>query len=163
MRRAVVLLGPAALVALSGCAVVVPTAPSVLVVPKTAKPLASFQAEDAYCRSVAYNQVGASRRAQSASQSATGTAVLGGATGAAAGAAIGSLGARAGAGALIGATYGLLVGGVMAARQASAASSRLQYDFDTIYTQCMYSYENNIAPAVPPVAYYGTSLWYYAY
>lgn len=162
MRRAVVflLLAPAA--AVSGCAVAVPTAPGVMVMPPPNKPLASFQSEDAYCRRAAYDRAGASQGAQSAAQNATTTAVLGTATGAAAGALIGSVGAHLGAGGLVGAAYGLVVGGAMAVRQAEASSRRLQYGFDTVYVQCMYSYGNS-APTPPlPVAHYAPTPWYSA-
>ena len=156
MHRVVRFLLPVTAAAVSGCSVAVPTAPSVLVIPQANKPLASFETEDAYCRHIAYERVGAAQSAQLASQNATGTAVLGGVTAAAAGALIGSLGAHVGAGALVGAAYGLLFGSAIAAHQAEASSGRLQYEFDTVYVQCMYTYGNSVATAPKPVVSYRT-------
>src|SRR2546425_12810286 len=117
VRWVVLLLGTGLL---SAC-VVVPTGPSVLVLPAAGKPLDLFQADEGACRQYAQYQIGVAPE-QAAAQSAVTSAAVGTVVGAAAGALIGAGAGNPAAGAAIGAGSGLLVGGASGA-QASAAAA----------------------------------------
>jgi hypothetical protein len=154
-------------VTLGGCAVM-PTGPSVLVLPGSGKGFDQFQADNAVCRQFADMQVGGQSATQVAQQSATQSAVLGTVLGAAVGAAAGQ-----GQGAAIGAASGLALGTAMGAAPAYASAAELQRRYDYAYVQCMYARGNQVpvpagvsgAPAGPRYApppspetgrYYGT-------
>ncbi|WP_376096115.1 glycine zipper family protein [Roseomonas sp. CCTCC AB2023176] len=151
----------AALLGLSACAVVPPSAPSVYVLPPAGKDYAQFQREDLGCRAQAQAQVGDVTGAQLASNNtAVGNAAVGTALGAVAGLAIGSLTGNAGAGAAIGAGTGLVAGSATGANAAAATSGGLQRQYDVVYLQCMTAAGNTPPPAptvavVPGAPYYG--------
>src|SRR5437870_5082208 len=105
VRWVILLLGMGLL---SAC-VVVPSGPSVLVLPTVGKPLDLFQADEIGCRQYARYQIGVAPE-QAAAQSAAASAAVGTVVGAAAGAVIGAAAGNPGAGAAIGAGSGLLLG-----------------------------------------------------
>jgi hypothetical protein len=132
--RAVVLLAPFAVI---GCAVVPPSAPSVMALPKQGEDFGVFRAHDASCRDYAASQIGYGAGAERATQDAVGSAAVGTVVGAVAGAALGSLSGNVGAGAAVGAGAGLLAGSAVGANRAQYSAGQLQYMYDTAYTQCM--------------------------
>ncbi|WP_322014335.1 glycine zipper family protein [Paraburkholderia sp. J12] len=151
-------------VALTGCAVVPPTGPSVVALPPNGKPLAQFQQEDYACRDYAFRSDGAAQASsQGGMQSGVGSSAIGTLGGAAAGALLGAAAGNAGVGAAIGAGTGLLLGSAVGANNASVSSASLQASYDAAYAQCMASKGNRISqPAVystvpayaaPPVVY----------
>jgi hypothetical protein len=155
MRSSVpVLLGTAAL-ALTACAVVPPSGPTLLATPPEGKDLGQFQTEDLNCRNYAFGQIGYTTPATGANQAAVGSAVAGTALGAAAGALLGAAGGAAGTGAAIGAGTGLLAGSAIGAGNAQTSSAGLQAHYDTAYAQCMASAGNRLAPPVATYAPYG--------
>lgn len=97
-----------------------PTGPSVLVLPGTAKSLDQFSADDFECRQFAQAQLGGATPTQAASESGVRSAAVGTAVGAAGGAAI-----DAGSGAGVGAA------------ERSAYDLQRRYDYG--YMQCMYA------------------------
>lgn len=118
---------------LAACAVL-PTGPSVLVLPGSGRSMDNFRYDDADCRQWAYGQVGGTTAQQSANEAAVGSAVVGTAIGALAGAAIGgSQGAAVGAGA------GLVGGSAWGANSAYASGYGTQRQYDNAYIQCMYT------------------------
>jgi uncharacterized protein YcfJ len=133
---------------LAGCAVV-PTGPSVRVLPTPGKPLDVFAAEDQYCRGYAQQMTG---NAQEASNTAAvGSAVIGTALGATAGALLGGRnGAAAGAG------VGLVAGSAVGAGESNRTAWSMQRRYDYAYEQCMYS-KGNVLPG-QPVPYYGAQM-----
>ena len=142
VRWVVLLLGMGLL---SAC-VVVPTGPSVLVLPTVGKPLDLFQADDIGCRHYAQYQVGVAPE-QAAAQSAVTSAAIGTAVGAAAG--------NPGAGAAIGAGSGLLLGSAGGVQASAASAATLQSRYDAAYIQCMYAKGNQVpGMAGAPAPYY---------
>src|SRR5260221_9949040 len=97
----------AAIVALGGC-VTVPTGPTVMVLPGSAKTFDQFQADGVGCQQFAQNVV--APQGQAAANNAAANAAVGTALGAAAGAIIGSATGQAGQGAATGARHGLVLG-----------------------------------------------------
>jgi len=81
-----------------GACATVPTGPSVMVLPGSAKTFEQFQVDDAVCRQWAHQQTGITAGKASSNTTATG-AVAGTAIGAAAGAAIGAAAGNPAAGA----------------------------------------------------------------
>lgn len=141
-------------IALAGCAVL-PSGPSVRVMPPPGKPFEVFVSEDQYCQSYARQTLNGTQ--ENANNSAVGSAVVGTALGAAAGALIGGNGRGAGTGAGI----GLLVGSAAGAGQNSQTGYSAQRRYDISYEQCMYSkgnllpgqsipYNGSMPPAPPP-------------
>ena len=139
VRWVVLLLGMGLL---SAC-VVVPTGPSVLVLPAAGKPLDLFQADEVGCRQYAQYQIGVAPE-QAATQSAVTSAAVGTAVGAAAGAVLGAAAGNAGTGAAIGAGSGLLLGGVSGAQASADSGATLQSRYDAAYIQCMYAKGNQV-------------------
>ena len=141
---------------LSACAVM-PSGPSVMVLPTVGKPLDLFQADEAGCRQYARYQIGVAPE-EAATQSAVTSATVGTVIGAAAGALIGAGAGNPGAGAAIGAGSGLLIGGASGAQASAVSGATLQSRYDMAYIQCMYAKGNQVpgmaaAPArsyVPP-------------
>ena len=82
-------VGVVASILFLGACTVLPTGPSMLVLPGTGRSMDSFRYDDNECRQYAYAQVGGTTTQQAANQAAVGSAVLGTAVGAVAGAAIG--------------------------------------------------------------------------
>lgn len=143
----------AALLGLAACATV-PTGPSVLVLPGTAKTFDQFRFDDGVCRQYAYEQVAGVTPGRAAEDSAVRSAAVGTVLGAAVGAAIdGSSGAAVGAG------TGLLVGGLAGTVTADRSAYDAQRRYDFGYQQCMYAKGHQVpvsrrfTPSAPP-AYY---------
>jgi hypothetical protein len=122
-----------------------------MALPPQGKSLDQFRQEDAFCRQNAAQGSGAYQTTAQAQNNAVGSALVGTALGAVAGAAIGSATGQAGAGAAIGAGSGLLLGGALGANQAAGGGYYAQQQYDTAYTQCMYTYGNSVQSA--PVSY----------
>jgi hypothetical protein len=121
--------------ALMLCAcVVMPSGPSVMVLPGTGKTFDQFRADDYECRQFANFQVGGANANEAATDSMAKSAVVGTAVGALAGAAIGGRG-----GAAVGAGGGLLVGSAAGAGASERSSYGLQRRYDYAFSQCMYA------------------------
>jgi Glycine-zipper domain len=127
---------------LSACAVM-PTGPSVMVLPGVGKPFDQFQVDDMVCRQFAQTQTGIPP-GEAGQQSTINTAALGTLLGAGAGAAIGAAAGDAGVGAAIGAGSGLLFGTASGAEAGSGTSRSLQWRYDVSYMQCMYAKGNQV-------------------
>jgi len=150
-------------IALTGCAVIPPTGPSVVALPPSGKPMSEFQHEDYACRNYAFHADNAAAPEHSALPDGVRSSAIGTVGGAAAGALLGAAAGNAGVGAAIGAGAGLLLGSAVGANGAQANSAGLQAQYDAAYAQCMVSKGNTISqPAVyttapvyaaPPVAY----------
>jgi len=136
---------------LAGCASA-PTGPRVQVLPAPNKPFPVFQQEDASCRQFAQQQ--SAGAAESANNSQLGSAAIGTVLGAGLGAAIGG-----GRGAAIGAGAGALGGTAYGTNAAERGTYTAQQLYDNAYTQCMYSYGNQVPgvyaapPPAPPPGY----------
>lgn len=131
-------LRPVGLIAgalLLGACTVLPTGPSVMVLPGTGQSLDGFRADDAYCREYAFVLNGGKTADQAARQSAVTSAAVGTAVGAAAGAAIGGNAQ----GAAVGAGAGLLMGSAVGTDTARSSAYGTQRQYDNAYIQCMYS------------------------
>ena len=122
------------LLALGACTVM-PTGPSVMVLPGSGRSLESFNADDAYCRSYAYEQIGGKAAEDSARDSGVNSAAIGTVVGAVAGALIGG----GGRGAAVGAGAGLAMGSAVGSERAQASGYASQRRYDNAYIQCMYS------------------------
>lgn len=146
---------------LAGCAVVPPSAPSLVSLPGAGKTYEQFQLDDLSCRGAAGQATGGPGPSQAAANNAVGSAAVGTAIGAAAGALIGSASGNVGAGAAIGAGAGLLTGSAVGANGAQYSAYGLQRQYDITYAQCMSAKGNQvpppaaIAPDYPPYGYYG--------
>lgn len=141
-------------VALGACAVARPDGPSVLALPGKGRDLASFNAQEANCRTYADAQIGPNEAARG-TDAAVGTAVVGTAVGAAAGALIGSASGNVGAGAAVGAGTGLVAGSAIGAGGAQASSGNLQDRYDAAYIQCITSSGNTVSLPEGPEYSYG--------
>jgi hypothetical protein len=130
-------------VVLSGC-VMVPSGPSVMVLPGGHKTFEQFREDAALCQQYAQATVGQTTPGQAATDSATQSAVASAALGAAAGALIGSASGRAGSGAAIGAGSGLLLGSAAGSGAAWTSADTLQKRYDIAYIQCMYAKGNQV-------------------
>ena len=117
-----------------GACTVMPTGPSMLVLPGTGRSMDNFRYDDNECRQYAYAQIGGTSAQQAANQSAVGSAVIGTAIGAAAGAAIGGS-----QGAAVGAGVGLVGGSAVGVNSAYASGYGTQRQYDNAYIQCMYA------------------------
>lgn len=120
---------------LVGACTVMPTGPSVMVLPGSGQTIERFRADDAYCRQDAHYQIGGKTANDAARESAVTSAAVGTAIGALAGAAIGgnSHGAAVGAGA------GLLMGSAVGSDSARSSGYGTQRQYDNAYIQCMYT------------------------
>lgn len=121
------------LAAIAGCTVL-PTGPSVLVLPGTGQSFDQFRGDDAYCRQYASFQVGGVSANDTAVNANVTSAVAGGALGAVAGAAI-----DGGRGAAIGGGSGLVAGSLLGIQPANDSMYAMQQSYDTAYIQCMYA------------------------
>jgi len=127
----------------AGCATV-PSGPSVLALPGTGKPFDQFQADDAACRSWAFQQVGGvTPGGAAAGDIATGAAV-GTLAGAAVGAAIGAATGNPAAGAAIGAGGGLVAGSAIGVGAGQWSGGEVQHRYDMADVQCMYGRGNRV-------------------
>jgi hypothetical protein len=117
-----------------GACTVLPTGPTVMVLPGSGYSIEAFREDDGYCRQYAHIQIGGKTAENAARESAVTSAVVGTAIGAVAGAALGgNRGAAAGAG------VGLLVGSASGADSARASGMGTQRQYDNAYIQCMYT------------------------
>lgn len=128
-------LGALSAALMLGACTVMPTGPSVMVLPGTGQSFDSFRADDVDCRQYAYYQIGGKTAQDNARDSAITSAAVGTAVGALAGAALGgnSQGAAVGAGA------GLLMGSAVGTDTSRASGVGTQRQYDNAYIQCMYS------------------------
>lgn len=118
---------------LAACTVM-PTGPSVMVLPGTGMSMERFQQDDMYCRQYASMQIGGKAASDASRESAVTSAVVGTAVGALAGAAIGgNRGVGTGAGA------GLLLGTAVGSDSARSSGIGTQRQYDNAYIQCMYA------------------------
>lgn len=117
-----------------GACTVLPSGPSMLVLPGTGRSMDSFRYDDNECRQYAYAQVGGTTTQQAANQATVGSAVVGTAVGAVAGAAIGGS-----QGAAVGAGVGLVGGSAVGTSSAYASGYGTQRQYDNAYIQCMYA------------------------
>ena len=122
------------MVFLAACTVM-PTGPSVMVLPGTGQNLERFREDDAFCRQYAHSQIGGKTAEQASRQSAVTSAAVGTAVGAAAGAAIGG----GHEGAAVGAGAGLLMGSAVGSDTAHRSGIGTQAQYDNAYIQCMYA------------------------
>jgi hypothetical protein len=136
------LLIPAGLILLAGCATPPPSGPSVMVLPGSAKSFDQFRYDDYECRQFASSQVGGATPQQASADSGVKSAVVGTAVGAAAG---GLMGGNAGAG--VGAGVGLAAGALAGTGAANSSSYTLQQRYDVGYQQCMYAKGHQIPMA----------------
>lgn len=140
MKRAL-LPAVAVVLLLSGC-VILPTAPTVTVLPGSRKNFDQFRVDDAMCRNYAQSTVEGPSHA--AVNNAATNAAVGTVLGAAAGAVLGSVSGQAGQGAAIGAGTGLLFGSAAGSGVAGYSSYQLQHQYDIAYLQCMYAHGNQV-------------------
>ena len=147
------LLFAAPLALLLGACATVPTGPSVMVLPGTAKPFDQFQADDMACRQWALHAAGITTK-----KAATNTMVTGAAVGTAVGAAAGGLMGGSG-GAAVGAGVGLVGGSVVGADAGNASGHSLQQRYDFAFQQCMYAkgHQVPVARGSVPRQSYSTS------
>ena len=144
-----------------GACTVMPTGPSVMVLPGTGRSMDNFRYDDNECRQYAYAQIGGKTAQQAANESAIASAAVGTVIGAVAGAAIGGS-----QGAAVGAGTGLVAGSAVGLSTGQASGYGSQRQYDNAYIQCMYakghrvpvpagmSYSNPVRqgtdPAIPP-------------
>jgi uncharacterized protein YcfJ len=114
-----------------------PLGPTVAVMPAPNKPFSIFQQEDAFCRQFAQQQVAGTT--EQANNAQLGTAALGTVLAAGLGAAMGG-----GQGAAVGAGIGALGGTAIGSEQAQRGAFSAQQRFNLAYSQCMYSYGNQV-------------------
>ena len=121
--------------AMLGACTVLPSGPSVMVLPGTGQSFERFRGDDAECRHYAHYQIGGRAPGDLRTESAVSSAVVGTAVGALAGAAIGG-NAR---GAAVGAGVGLLAGSAAGSDAARSSGVGTQRQYDHAYIQCMYA------------------------
>ncbi len=117
-----------------GACTVMPTGPSMLVLPGTGRSIDIFRYDDNECRQFAYVQIGGETAQQLANEAVVGNAVVGTAIGALAGAAIGGR-----QGAAVGAGSGLVMGSAYGSGSAWNSGYAVQRQYDNAYIQCMYA------------------------
>jgi hypothetical protein len=139
VRRRVALAGT---LLISAC-VQAPMGPTVQIMPGPNKSFAQFQSDQTLCRRFAEQAVG--DQSQGANLRALGVGVVTTALGAGLGGAIGG-----GRGAGIGAAAGALGGGGLGAARSSQAQQSIQAQYDTAFSQCMYSLGNSV-PSMGPM------------
>lgn len=131
LSRSTVALGTLLL----GACTVMPTGPSVMVLPGSGQTIEQFRADDVYCRDYAFAQIGGKSAQRAANESAVTSAAVGTAVGAVAGAAIGG----GGRGAAVGAGTGMLMGSMVGTDTARSSRIGTQTQYDNAYIQCMYA------------------------
>ena len=145
-RTAAVTVAAAALL-VAACATV-PSGPSVLVLPGSAKSFEQFRADDYDCRQYAGFQVNGTTPDRAAEQSGVKSAAIGTAVGAVAGGLLGGHdGAASGAGA------GLIIGALAGSGTARNSQLSAQQRYDHAFQQCMYAKGHKIPVegyALPP-------------
>lgn len=118
-----------------GACTVLPTGPSVMVLPGSGQSFERFRDDDAYCRQYASMQIGGKTASDASRDSAVISGAVGTAVGALAGAAIGGDSRAAG----VGAGAGLLLGSAMGSDSARSSTVGTQKQYDNAYIQCMYA------------------------
>ena len=118
---------------LLGACTIMPTGPSVMVLPGTGQGMDRFRSDDYVCRDFAFGQIGGKSAQRAANEAAIGSAAVGTVIGAVAGAAIGG-----NQGAAVGAGAGLLMGGAVGGDRARVSGYGSQRQYDNAYIQCMY-------------------------
>jgi hypothetical protein len=117
-----------------GACTSIPSGPSVLVLPGTAKNFDQFRGDDLVCRQFAQEQLEGTTPNRVAAISGATSALVGTILGAAAGAAVdGEHGATVGAGS------GLALGGLVGTGTGENAAQSTQRRYDFGYQQCMYA------------------------
>lgn len=127
------LLFPLAL--LLGACTVMPTGPTVMVLPGTGQSIERFRADEAWCKNDALRQIGGKTASDARRESAVTSAAVGTAVGAVAGAAIGG----DSRGAAVGAGFGLLAGTAAGGESGRSSGVGTQQQYDNAYIQCMYA------------------------
>jgi hypothetical protein len=138
MSKRPVLLGTLSTLLFGACAIL-PSGPSVMVLPGSQKTFEQFREDDTLCQLYARQAVGGQTPTQTAMDSGTASAVTGTAVGAAAGALIGAAAGEPAGGAAIGAGSGLLLGSAAGSGAYEGSGYALQNRYDITYIQCMYA------------------------
>jgi hypothetical protein len=120
---------------LLGACTVMPTGPTVMVLPGTGQSIERFRADEAWCKDDALRQIGGKSASDARRESALTSAAVGTAIGALAGAAIGG----DGRGASVGAGVGLLAGSASGGETGRSSGIGTQQQYDNAYIQCMYA------------------------
>lgn len=123
-----------ALFALGACTVI-PTGPSVMVLPGSGVSIERFRADEAWCRDDAMYLIGGKAAGSAQRESALSSAAVGTVIGGLAGAAIGG-NSR---GAAVGAGVGLLAGSAVGSDAGRSSGIGTQRQYDNAYIQCMYA------------------------
>ena len=132
---------------LLGACTIMPTGPSVMVLPGTGQGMDRFRSDDYVCRDFAFGQIGGKSAQRAANEAAIGSAAVGTVIGAVAGAAIGG-----NQGAAVGAGAGLLMGGAVGGDRARVSGYGSQRQYDNAYIQCMYAQGHRV-PVPANMAY----------
>lgn len=143
-------LGTLSCLVLLGACTVMPTGPSVMVLPGSGQGFERFRSDDLACQNYAFQQVGGKTAQDGARESALTSAAVGTAVGALAGAAIGG----DAQGAAIGAGAGLLMGSMVGSESSRASGTGSQRQYDNAYIQCMYAKGHRV-PVPGNVSYSG--------
>lgn len=125
-----------------GACTVMPSGPSVLVLPGSSKSFDEFRGDDLMCRQFAQQQLEGATPNQVGANSGVSSAIVGTLLGAAAGAAI-----DGGRGSAVGAGAGLAMGGLVGTGTAYGAAYGVQQRYDFGYQQCMYAKGHRIPVA----------------
>jgi len=120
---------------LLGACTVLPTGPTVMVLPGTGQSIERFRIDEAWCKDDALRQIGGKSAGDARRESALTSAAVGTAIGAVAGAAIGG----DGRGAAVGAGVGLLAGSAAGGESGRSSGIGTQQQYDNAYIQCMYA------------------------
>ena len=120
---------------LLGACTVIPTGPSVMVLPGSGASIERFRADEAWCRDDAMYQIGGQTPRSAQRDSAVNSAVVGTVIGGLAGAAIGG-NSR---GSAVGAGVGLLAGSAAGADAGQRSEMGSQRQYDNAYIQCMFA------------------------
>jgi hypothetical protein len=118
-----------------------PMGPTVQVMPSANKPFPIFQQDQEQCKAYAQSQIAG--QVDSANNASVGQAAIGVLLGTALGAAVGD---HQGAG--VGAAAGAIAGTSVGAGTAQNAQFSIQQQYNTAYTQCMYSRGNQVPGAL---------------
>jgi hypothetical protein len=118
-----------------GACTVIPTGPSVMVLPGTGVSIERFRADEAWCRDDAMRQIGGKSAGAAQREATVSSAAVGAVVGGLAGAAIGG----DGRGAAVGAGVGLLAGTASGGESGRGSQIGTQRQYDNAYIQCMYA------------------------
>jgi hypothetical protein len=147
-------IGLGGMLLLAACAQT-PQNPQVAVAPSQTKSFDQFQADQAYCKGYAQQQVAG--QAEEANHRAIGAAAVGTLAGAGLGLIGGSFAGRAGMGAGIGAATGAALGAGTGAVMSNNQNATIQQQYDNAFAQCMYARGNDV-PGFPPHAQAASTL-----